>query len=330
MWEGMKGIADFYLHHGLMRFGNTDIPESIHFECRGYAPVVNRVNNMILKAINDGSVDYGETIVGLMGTAYGMSGKLLAAGKALLALKRGNPVDARKYAQLMTKAVIPKSSKDRRRNYQRYLKDFKRGSKALADGYLSGLFGWVQLYKDITNSRQAILDAFAKPGSHFSITRKSFSKVPAAVVFPLNPRGEGSIEHGTQIGVKYRVDDAFWVGMAQLGLRNPFRTGWQSLPLSFLVDWFVSIGDFLGGLNATVGTTFLDGYRTNWARGDYTLTDYSGFSLLSTGSFPKTRTKYFGMERIRTSQFPKPGVTLKLPSVGNKVAIMGALLRQRL
>lgn len=46
---------------------------------------------------------------------------------------------------------------------------------------------------------------------------------------------------------------------SQLGLTNPLQLAWELLPFSFVVDWFVPIGDFFSCLDATFGWHFLGG-----------------------------------------------------------------------
>jgi hypothetical protein len=49
---------------------------------------------------------------------------------------------------------------------------------------------------------------------------------------------------------------------AQGGLFAPLEVAWDLLPWSFLIDWFLPIGDYFQALNASVSLDFLDGSTT--------------------------------------------------------------------
>lgn len=56
----------------------------------------------------------------------------------------------------------------------------------------------------------------------------------------------------------------------QYGLVNPLSTAWELVPFSFVVDWFVKVGDYLSNLTDWVGITFNDLSVTYSARGTCT------------------------------------------------------------
>lgn len=48
----------------------------------------------------------------------------------------------------------------------------------------------------------------------------------------------------------------------QLGLTSPQMVVWETVPFSFVVDWFSTVGDFLEQMSATVGFTLEGGWNT--------------------------------------------------------------------
>ena len=40
---------------------------------------------------------------------------------------------------------------------------------------------------------------------------------------------------------------------------NPLLTAWEKVPYSFVVDWFIPIGDFIAQYSATDGLSFISG-----------------------------------------------------------------------
>jgi hypothetical protein len=60
--------------------------------------------------------------------------------------------------------------------------------------------------------------------------------------------------------------------MASIGLINPSTVVWELIPFSFVVDWFLPIGNFLHGLSALTGTSTQQGCYGYVQRMDYTMT----------------------------------------------------------
>lgn len=60
--------------------------------------------------------------------------------------------------------------------------------------------------------------------------------------------------------VKVRLDasvsHAEHRALQQLGVVNPATVVWELIPYSFVLDWFINIGDYIGGLSAFSGLTF--------------------------------------------------------------------------
>lgn len=60
----------------------------------------------------------------------------------------------------------------------------------------------------------------------------------------------------------------------RLGLLNPVATLWELTPLSFVIDWFLPIGDYLSSLDAMVGVSVTSTWMSNKQEGGYTLASY--------------------------------------------------------
>lgn len=61
------------------------------------------------------------------------------------------------------------------------------------------------------------------------------------------------------IVVEFEVANGFSNTLASLGLSNPLLIAWELVPYSFVVDWFLPVGNWLDGLDATVGLNFVRG-----------------------------------------------------------------------
>lgn len=65
--------------------------------------------------------------------------------------------------------------------------------------------------------------------------------------------------HRSRVRLDYTLDSALLATFASLGLTNPAVIVWERLPYSFVVDWFLPIGDYLSQWDATLGWTFKGG-----------------------------------------------------------------------
>lgn len=81
--------------------------------------------------------------------------------------------------------------------------------------------------------------------------------------------------HGRYVvkaGIKAHVTNDTLAQLGSHGLLNPAALAWELFPVSFVIDWFVPIGDFLGGLSTHFGMEFRDGYMTKYVEWSSTLT----------------------------------------------------------
>lgn len=69
-------------------------------------------------------------------------------------------------------------------------------------------------------------------------------------------------KYGMTYCVRMRVLNPSARTMAQVGLTTLPRTAWEVIPLSFVADWFLPVGDYLESLTAEFGLEFVSGYLT--------------------------------------------------------------------
>lgn len=72
------------------------------------------------------------------------------------------------------------------------------------------------------------------------------------------------INSGASITYKYRITNLRLSNLNQLGLINPASLAWELIPFSFVVDWFLNVGDVLKSLSAFSGKTLVDGTQCVW------------------------------------------------------------------
>lgn len=132
---------------------------------------------------------------------------------------------------------------------------------------------------------------------------------------------------------KYSVGDVQAAALHSVAPVSPISTAWELIPLSFVADYFVNVGQYLNLMDAAHarGLTFRGGYTryydqnvTHLRYAESSGTSISGSALLATGVW--TRKSY---SRALTSSFPRPGrPSVRLNLNGDKITNIGALLDQ--
>lgn len=110
--------------------------------------------------------------------------------------------------------------------------------------------------------------------------------------------------------VWYDVEDAALDACKSTGISNPALLAWELLPYSFVVDWFIPVGNYLQNINASAGLRFVKGFRTTrstFQGSASSTTDGSRWWL--SGGFPA---RFDGAQLYRESLTSFP--TAKLPS----------------
>lgn len=150
----------------------------------------------------------------------------------------------------------------------------KRASQNIASNWLALQYGWLPLLKDVENAAQFLAHHYNVPlqkvvrvsaktriGGGSSSTAPS--EVTAMKLYPFE-----------RVSIKAIIREKDVVQLA--GLQDPLSLAWELLPYSFVVDWFIPIGNWLSARslssavdgvfvtstklqNTTVGMTSLNG-----------------------------------------------------------------------
>lgn len=168
------------------------------------------------------------------------------------------------------------------RGLSRKSRNFNSGSKFAASAFLEYSYGWVPLLSDVYSSAQDLAKRNLSRSDDVTI-RGAF--VDSGVIsYKVNPQGSSSPNQRytgnlviSKIGaneVTRRVSYKLSLRMANqslrtkanLGLTNPLTLAWELLPFSFVVDWFLPVGEYLESLSAFSGLQFVDGSKTQFQR----------------------------------------------------------------
>lgn len=135
--------------------------------------------------------------------------------------------------------------------------------KSAGNNWLEFHFGWEPLVKDIYDAVEVIAD----PVKSFSLERgRSFD-----ILDQQGTNDFGSVREDWHAIGKYWSTQGCRVKFAtpgtahtldQWGISNPAVIAWELIPFSFVVDWFVNVGDFLSSQTDFAGMTIESAYRT--------------------------------------------------------------------
>lgn len=216
------------------------------------------INGLRLK-LKDQSVNvaqfYGE---------WDQTSRLLATsvariGKAVSALRHGDIAGAARALGVK----VPNGSSNFYRRWER------NQSEAISTGWLELQYGWLPLLSDAYGSVK-FLDTFlkAKPLLFHASTRKQVSRSDYLKTQQAEYIEEYFYQSKFEVSSRcsYRMTAAPYHNWSSLGFTNPVDLAWELLPFSFVVDWFIPIGNFLSSLDATLGLTFVDGSTTEFQK----------------------------------------------------------------
>lgn len=142
---------------------------------------------------------------------------------------------------------------------------FPTSPKGVANDYLAWKYGIKPLIGDLQGAAEHLAEYISRlaPFKSNGHAKSFFTKTSSEI---LADGTEVTVIRTAHIRVKYgtsyRVPFEITRQAASLGFTNPENTLWELLPFSFVVDWFLPIGDFLQSLSALDGLEPIETYKT--------------------------------------------------------------------
>lgn len=207
--------------------------------------------------------------------------------------------------------------------------DFRKfNAKDLAGLWLELQYGWKPLLSDIDGAMKiAIPRPVRLPVKISRQNKERFSILSQEV------ETNGLVKNRVTLKCFATVSGEYLVSANELGLINIPTVIWETIPFSFVVDWFLPIGDWLNAQTALLGITLSD---VNTTRTSYTtfdcrdMTSYNGGHTWTTYSYSRGSCsgRRLIMSRTTGGIPPIPAVKLKNPlSVYHAISAI-ALLTQ--
>lgn len=225
-------------------YGSTS--PRVHGMCQTYSgsdgPAYAEAYDKLFKSIRGGSRAALAITAFEWKSSLGMiASRASAVLKGANALRRGNV-----YGALRHWSVKDPKLKAKRFNAQRGFDNF-------ANTFLELNFGWGPLLDDIANATRVLTQDI--PVERFSGTGRQLLEYHY-----FKDYGGGEFWSEDAMVIKKIRLFAEMAGVnpnkfiaSQLGLTNPAHVAWDAVPLSFVADWFLPIGKYLGQFDSQVG-----------------------------------------------------------------------------
>lgn len=206
-----------------------------------------------------------------------------------------------------------------------------------AGNWLEYRYGWLPLYSDVYGLMTAAYDFGRKPvvchaSGHgrdsWSVTTTVAESGTMTFAGPgaYNITRSSSYELCYDVNYIFTIENETLLQANRLGLGNPAGIAWELVPFSFVVDWFVNVGDVLDTLLLWKGKTFLTGSVSRAMR--YTVTEKGKGTNFAFSSPPSAERNgcYFG--RSVLSSPPPLGFRVNPNLTTNRFFDALALLKQ--
>lgn len=200
-----------------------------------------------------------------------------------------------------------------------------------AERWLEYQYAWLPLVNDIYDTTKLAQTGLQRPQMIRAVRRL---RETASVTHPsqgVTVKVNGKSIMMDQCVLHYRLNSTNLSYAHQLGLINPAEVIWAITPFSFVVDWFLPIGNFLEAITAPMGLSFVGGClsRKVDATGSLEPISPTGSWISNTDqSDMEIPFSYSAFRREVVSSPPLPGLYMKSPFSTNHTVSALALLRQ--
>lgn len=248
--------------------------------------MVNPVDSLYLKVYNAFKEEVGKNV---------QAGVALAEGRQAMDMIVKRLSQLTNFANNLRRGRFLDAAKDisynlSLRHKKKLEKSYVKGNaKNFADNYLEFHFGWSPLMGDIHDAAEVLSEPIlphsikVKRGAYFN-TYTSLNSDNG------NDRTWGGDKYSTYQAITLRanveVSNPNLALAQQCGLVNPLTIAWELVPFSFVVDWFVNVGDFLNTFTDFAGVSLTHQSRTifsRWFKVHSIASDYNYNSPLMSG-----------------------------------------------
>lgn len=236
-----------YHHQAILSVWSSDDPES-------YSAAPSSSDQNFVDSYNKAYAKFKERI----GDTSTWGVNLFEARQGLgMIIRRANQL--RRFTRAVNRFDFPRASRELGMDF--IPKGVKAKSKSFSNNWLEYHFGWEPLVKDIG----AAVDVLQKPFPKRKVSGSGDGRVYSRTQVDNN---YGPIEGSTRLTTLTEGKTSCLIAAVasvsnpnlylanQLGFTNPASIAWELVPFSFVVDWFVNVGDILSSMTDFMGVSF--------------------------------------------------------------------------
>lgn len=283
----------------------TGSPVSIGYKLSDH---IGEVSNRLLSKVRNIEIDLGVSLGEFNETASFVTGAMVKTAKSFKQLKQGNVSGA---LQTLT---------GKRNNRWADIPG------AASNTWLAYTYGLKPLINDVSNAIRVLDKGLRDPSQPVTVrssTTKSVSGFATNYGY-YHDRIKGSVRVSGE--VEFWIDNPLLYTLEQVGFVNPLSVAWELVPFSFVVDWFVPVGEYLTNVIPPQGVAFVGGYIAY--RGDGT---HVGWTTIPAGWYTSMEEREIFKGRTPLTSFPR--YSIKVPDLSlskTQIASGMALLWQQL
>lgn len=193
-------------------------------------------------------------------------------------------------------------------------------------------YGWNPLMSDINGAISSLDSSWVRDRNIFAVgARKKLTGVSEYLLMtnPSYAQAFQSVDYEATMKIQlcYRLTNFTLALLSSLGLTNPVEIIWERVPYSFVVDWFLPVGNWLSALGGDFGYTFVNGSRTDFIRYSENGTPRRSAGGVAGYLAPIVGSAYYLRRSVFTSS-PWPGLSFKSPVSSGHIANALSLLTQ--
>lgn len=183
--------------------------------------------------------------------------------------------------------------------------------------WLEYSYGWRPLVSDVYGAAELLAQAHtgSRPLKAVGYGEKRFVTSSQATSEGLTGKATAEGVSSVRARCFFDISNAALDTLKSTGLSNPLLLAWELIPYSFVVDWFIPVGQYLSAVNATQGLQFKKGGYTIKGVFDVYSASTSNNSTWTLGSSFPCSCHLAQVVRIAYTSFPNaslPSVSLGL------------------
>lgn len=146
--------------------------------------------------------------------------------------------------------------------FMRWVKNPNNASKSVARRWLEYNYGWIPTIMDIHGLSESLYRRTKNGWIYVRVSDQDTKEKRISDNFTLDDYHLKQVMSFRR-RARYKIASGTLKTLSETGISNPTLAAWELVPYSFVVDYFVNIGDWLSTFDALNGVSDLSWYSTN-------------------------------------------------------------------